>query len=82
MTTEPFEDWEDKEDEENASDEESDTDDLLTGVSNADEVDWRYLGAVDPVYDQGKCGASWAFSSVTSVVGAHWVAANENIPLS
>jgi C1A family cysteine protease len=32
-----------------------------------DEVDWRNEGAVNPIKDQGKCGASWAFSAVSAI---------------
>lgn len=47
-----------------------------------DSIDWRELGAVNPIKDQGQCGSCWAFSSVACMEGAHFVKTGKLLNLS
>jgi len=40
--------------------------------------DWREHGAVTPVYDQGGCGAPWAFTATETIESA-WFIANHTL---
>jgi len=47
-----------------------------------DSIDWRDLGAVNEVQDQGSCGSCWAFSAIASMEGQHFVQSGDLVKLS
>lgn len=47
-----------------------------------DGIDWRELGAVTSVVDQGICGSCWAFSAVATLESANFLKTGDLLTLS
>jgi len=46
-------------------------------VDSVDSFDWRSMGAVSPIKDQGQCGSCWAFSATEEIESMWFLSGNE-----
>jgi len=57
----------------------------VSGLNTNDiptSIDWRTLGAVGPVKNQGACGSCWSFSTTGDVEGSHFLKTGKFVSLS
>jgi len=55
---------------------------ILDTTTVPESVDWRSMGAVNGVKDQGSCGSCWAFSSIAAIEGRHAISSGNLLSLS
>ncbi len=63
-------------------DETTEEDTRLDQIEPAESIDWRELGGVKPIRNQGKCGSCWAFSAAGALEGAHFAWTGELLEFS
>lgn len=54
----------------------------LAQTDIAERIDWRELGGVNEIRNQGACGSCWAFSACGAIEGAHFAHTGELIEIA
>jgi C1A family cysteine protease len=53
---------------------------LVLSAGYGKTIDWLAKGVVNPVFNEGVCGASWAFATADAIASAYKIKEGDQLP--